>query len=339
MGMFQTVVYSLILFYATGQPYDIFSNTTYVPVSMELNGKNYRAESSEALFQGIKGLASQRQAAEALIQDKKTPLSRLRERAEHLGFNQPGNNAIYNQSYQGAVTVKEEVMYQLLLAKATQQIEICKALLDTGTKSIIENTAINKRYNDDFWGNGHNGKGRNALGKAWMRVRYTLSQELKTGKIDVRAGISDNLASTLHFLQHRTGSLYNGRYITRHDLQRVQGVILVSDLSKGKYSHNRSLNKRNKGTAEKRVLKATGATRIKMIDDKNNPNRKVLALTFKTLKESKQFALLCGNAPLNGNIVILGQNRALLVFKKLQIEFHGRTHQRPMWNVLLWEMT
>lgn len=340
-SIIQALVFSTIFFYTNGQPYDIFSNTTRVPVTLELNGQMYTPSSTEAAFQGLKGLSIPNRDANAqkLISDSTTPLSGLRNKAESLGFNSLGQNEIYNQAFGNAgLTVKEELMYQLLLAKATQHPRIAKALLETGTVGIVENTFINKKYNDDFWGNGHSQQGRNALGKAWMRVRSTLNQELQNGGIKRRFGISDELARALGFRFHKQGSQYGSGVITVQQLQRINSATTVAELNRHQGRNIKgSRNLSHKNGAFDRVKKAVNAIAISMVDDIHVPHQKVLKITFQDKRMARRFAIISGNAPQQGNSVFLGERRAPIVFKKLNIDIHGRRHPRPMWKALMWE--
>lgn len=67
--------------------------------------------------------------------------------------------------------IKQNVMYDAVKAKFTQHPDLKQLLLDTKDAKIIEHTE-----NDDYWGDGGDGKGKNVLGKILMRVR----EELKT---------------------------------------------------------------------------------------------------------------------------------------------------------------
>lgn len=372
--MLKAIAAAVILFYSSGQPYDIFSNTTHVPVNINLNGKIYHAQSTEAVFQGLKGLGNRARNHKAIeiIEDSVTPLSRLRDKAEHSGFNSLGKQEIFNAPFPNSriadYTVKEEVMYQILLVKATQHLGICKALLETRKREIIENTFINKKYNDEFWGNGHSKRGRNALGKAWMRVRATFNHELAAGGIRKRVGISDHLAKVLGHMQHTPGSQFDGTIYTANDLARIKSSITVKDLKKNESARNKNFKnvklvdiktpdlqisvfqsvkqkgmqkpksaKHAPGSAFNRVKRATGADYIAIINDINIPNQKVLKLTFRTISDAKRFSIRNGNAWTSGKDVFIGPKRAFLLFQKLNIASHGRTNPHPMWDALLWE--
>lgn len=60
-------------------------------------------------------------------------------------------------------------MPEAVLAKFTQHEEIRTVLLSTGEAVLIEHTR-----NDDYWGDGGDGHGKNMLGKVLMCVRDEL---------------------------------------------------------------------------------------------------------------------------------------------------------------------
>ncbi len=60
---------------------------------------------------------------------------------------------------------KLEFMETILRAKTEQHDKVKRTLLETGEKTIIENSP-----NDEFWGIG-SGSGQNMLGKIWMKLR------------------------------------------------------------------------------------------------------------------------------------------------------------------------
>lgn len=68
--------------------------------------------------------------------------------------------------------VKTQIMYEIVLAKFTQNTDIAAKLLATGDQELIEGN----HWNDTCWGV-CNGIGENRLGKILMRVR----EELKSG--------------------------------------------------------------------------------------------------------------------------------------------------------------
>ena len=65
--------------------------------------------------------------------------------------------------------VKKDIMYQALQFKFTQHKDLCKKLIDTGNKELIEGNS----WGDKEWGQ-VNGVGKNKLGKLLMKVREEL---------------------------------------------------------------------------------------------------------------------------------------------------------------------
>ncbi len=61
-------------------------------------------------------------------------------------------------------------MRQALEAKFTQHDDLRNLLLSTGTAKLVEHTP-----NDDYWGDGGNGLGKNMLGRLLMEVRDKLA--------------------------------------------------------------------------------------------------------------------------------------------------------------------
>lgn len=65
--------------------------------------------------------------------------------------------------------VKVGIMRQAVMAKFTQHEELRALLLSTGEAELVEHTA-----NDDYWGDGGDGSGKNMLGRILMQVREEL---------------------------------------------------------------------------------------------------------------------------------------------------------------------
>ncbi|MCY1152826.1 MAG: PfkB family carbohydrate kinase [Sphaerochaetaceae bacterium] len=72
------------------------------------------------------------------------------------------------------MTERVDVMYDIVLAKFSQNEDIKRLLLLTGDAKLIEHTK-----NDDFWGDNFDGTGENQLGKVLMKVRETLRKQSK----------------------------------------------------------------------------------------------------------------------------------------------------------------
>lgn len=68
--------------------------------------------------------------------------------------------------------VKDQVMYDVVLAKFTQRPVLRQKLLESGTRELVEHTR-----NDSYWGDGGDGSGQNKLGKILMQVRKELATE------------------------------------------------------------------------------------------------------------------------------------------------------------------
>lgn len=65
--------------------------------------------------------------------------------------------------------VKVGVMREAVTAKFTQHEDLRTLLLSTGDAKIVEHTE-----NDDYWGDGGDGSGKNMLGRILMQVRELL---------------------------------------------------------------------------------------------------------------------------------------------------------------------
>ena len=65
--------------------------------------------------------------------------------------------------------VKDQIMYEICLAKFTQNKELKEKLLATGDEELVEGNT----WHDTYWGV-YNRRGKNKLGKILMRVREEL---------------------------------------------------------------------------------------------------------------------------------------------------------------------
>lgn len=66
--------------------------------------------------------------------------------------------------------VKEEILFEGLKAKFTQNILLHNLLLKTGEEELIENSPW-----DSYWGSGRTGKGKNRMGALLMKLRSEFS--------------------------------------------------------------------------------------------------------------------------------------------------------------------
>jgi N-glycosidase YbiA len=78
-------------------------------------------------------------------------------------------------------SVKDSIMREAVLAKFTQHAELRETLLTTGDSMIVEHTK-----NDNYWGDGGDGSGKNRLGEILMQVREEVRATPATGDSDER---------------------------------------------------------------------------------------------------------------------------------------------------------
>ncbi len=68
--------------------------------------------------------------------------------------------------------VKDQIMYKGVKAKFTQNPEARAYLLATGDRYLVEDASFSP-----YWGSGHDGMGKNKMGKLLMQIRDELRQE------------------------------------------------------------------------------------------------------------------------------------------------------------------
>ena len=142
----------IIKFYSVNNEYGAFSNFALYPI--KLKGKIWAT--SEHYFQAQKFKGTPR---EAKIRKARTPMQ-----AAQLGRTRKV------QLRKDWEKVKDSIMYEAVKAKFTQHKELKELLLSTADSKLIEHTV-----NDNYWGDGGNGKGQNKLGQILMKVRKELS--------------------------------------------------------------------------------------------------------------------------------------------------------------------
>jgi len=145
---------SRILFYRVREPYGELSN--FSPHPIKLKGKTW--PTSEHYFQAQKFAGTE---YEEEIRRAKSPMiaARLgRSRKEPL-----------RKDWESA---KEMIMREALYAKFTQHPALHSLLLSTDDETIVEHTE-----NDNYWGDGGDGSGRNRLGVLLMELREKLRTE------------------------------------------------------------------------------------------------------------------------------------------------------------------
>lgn len=145
---------AIVRFYSVNAEYGELSN--FAPYPITLKGKRW--PTSEHYFQAQKFAATRDQEA---IRNANTPMlaaSMGRDRKRKL-----------RRDWERA---RIGVMREAVEAKFRQHEELRTLLLDTGDAKLIEHTE-----NDDFWGDGGDGSGRNELGRILMAVRDRLRED------------------------------------------------------------------------------------------------------------------------------------------------------------------
>ena len=141
----------VINFYSTAGKYGEFSNFAAYPITLQ--GKIW--PTSEHYFQAQKFAGTTHEEEIRRITSPMIAARLGRDRARPLRRD-------WEQ-------VKDAIMREAVWAKFTQHPALQALLLATGTAQIVEHTA-----NDNYWGDGGNGKGRNVLGQILMSVRDEL---------------------------------------------------------------------------------------------------------------------------------------------------------------------
>jgi N-glycosidase YbiA len=156
----------VVNFYSVGDEFGEFSN--FAPYAITIDGERW--PTSEHYFQAQK---FEDKAYRAKIRRANSPIlaARLgRDRKQKL-----------RRDWE---SVKVGVMRAAVLAKFTQHEELRALLLSTGDAKLVEHTE-----NDDYWGDGGDGSGRNMLGRILMEVRASLRvQRAKPGAATDRRG-------------------------------------------------------------------------------------------------------------------------------------------------------
>jgi ribA/ribD-fused uncharacterized protein len=147
---------NVINFYSTKEDYGCFSNFSAHPI--ELKGKVWRT--SEHYFQAQKFPDTEHEEDIRLTESPMVAarMGRNRERPLRKDWE----------------VVKDEIMLEALRAKFTQHNDLREILLSTGNAVLVEHTT-----NDNYWGDGGDGSGRNMLGELLMKVREELRNENK----------------------------------------------------------------------------------------------------------------------------------------------------------------
>jgi len=146
----------MIKFYKVNEPYGFFSNFSAHPIFID----SERWNTVEHYFQASKFDDEQ---IKKKIQSFESPMKAATE----------GRNR-KNILVEDWDLIKESVMYNALKCKFVQHPKLMQELLSTKDCILIEHTT-----NDDYWGDGGDGKGQNRLGVLLMRLREELFNEVE----------------------------------------------------------------------------------------------------------------------------------------------------------------
>ena len=146
--------YEKIKFYSVTEDYGEFSNFALFPI--KLKGKIWKT--TEHYFQAQK---FEDKGYREKIRKASTPMI-----AAQLGRSRK-IRILKNWD-----SKKDNIMYEALMAKFTQHNELKEILIGTNNKILIEHTE-----NDNYWGDGGNGTGKNRLGKLLMKIRAELKED------------------------------------------------------------------------------------------------------------------------------------------------------------------
>lgn len=143
-----------IPFYSTADEYGEFSNFAAFPIRLDTQ----MWPTSEHYFQAQKFLAAEHREE---IRQAKSPMI-----AARLGRSR---KKPLRRDWESC---KVAIMRKAVLAKFTQHQELRELLLGTGDAKLVEHTS-----NDDYWGDGGDGHGKNMLGRILMEVREQLRDQ------------------------------------------------------------------------------------------------------------------------------------------------------------------
>jgi ribA/ribD-fused uncharacterized protein len=143
-----------IEFYSTADAYGEFSNFARFPISLD----GHTWPTSEHYFQAKKFKDGKHQQE---IRKANTPML-----AARMGRSR---SRPLRRDWE---SVKVAVMRAALRAKFTQYAELRELLLSTADAVLVEHTD-----NDDYWGDGGDGSGKNMLGRLLMELRDELRRD------------------------------------------------------------------------------------------------------------------------------------------------------------------
>lgn len=146
----------VIQFYHLNDEHGCFSN--FAPYPIELKGLTW--PTTEHYFQAQKFPGTER---EEEIRQAKSPTI-----AKRMGRSKK------HPLRKDWVAVRDAIMREAVLAKFTQHDDLRQVLLDTGDAKLVEHAP-----QDDYWGDGGDGSGKNMLGLILMSVRDELAASVE----------------------------------------------------------------------------------------------------------------------------------------------------------------
>lgn len=146
----------IIKFYSSRGEYGCFSNFSRHSVKL----KGYTWPTSEHYYQSQKFSGTK---YESKVRKAKGPME-----AANIGRDRK------NPLRRDWESVKDNIMYEVLVEKFTQHEDLKETLLSTGDAVLVEDSPV-----DYYWGCGKNGSGKNMLGKLLMRLRDELNAKAK----------------------------------------------------------------------------------------------------------------------------------------------------------------
>ncbi len=153
-----------ILFYE--EPWDCLSN--FSAFAVELHGYVYMT--AEHAYQAAKFRFTEHEWVIKEIHNARSAIDAKKIALHYKAYIHPGWN---RERPEGVVrSAKLTNMESILRAKTEQHEYVCRKLLETGIVELVEDSPI-----DSFWGRGHDWKGRNELGKLWMKLRQEIREK------------------------------------------------------------------------------------------------------------------------------------------------------------------
>jgi len=252
--------------------------------------------------------------------------------------------------------------------KLEQHPELAEAAKEFARRGIMP---MEISQHDENWASGIKGEGRNLLGLAILELgndlisteertifnphkAYTELQQKNSAKVTVSKwnnntkktevtsedGVKDiNFHAMRGYVnnKNKSGKAYNpmNHTIPTITQPKVKSTIALEQAARVLPSHIQSGSAMGRTLAK--IQEQNNATDISLIDDRGRPDKKMVRITFTSPQDAANFAKFANNAPIDGSHVLLGEDRAPVIFQKLGIEKHGRQNPRPMLDSLKFE--